>query len=51
MRYVWTTVAILIIWISSSILMVYAPLPDPELFFLFLMAVTVVLSYIGFKSV
>ena len=51
MRYTWTSVAIVIIWLSASILMVHGPLPDPEVFFLYLMAVTVVLSYIGFRSV
>ena len=31
MRYTWTSVAILFIWISASILMVSDRLPDPEL--------------------
>jgi len=51
MRYPWTSVAIFIIWISSAVLMVRGPLPDPEIFFMYLMGVTVVLAYIGFRSV
>ncbi|MBI5138684.1 MAG: hypothetical protein HZA95_02705 [Candidatus Vogelbacteria bacterium] len=50
MRYTWTSVAIIVIWISASILIVSGSLPDPEVFFLYLMAITVVLSYIGFRS-
>ena len=50
MRYTWTSVAILFIWISASILMVSDRLPDPELFFVFLMAITVILALIGFRS-
>ncbi|MEK7585305.1 MAG: hypothetical protein AAB455_02245 [Patescibacteria group bacterium] len=50
MRYTWTSVAILFIWISASILMVSKRLPDPELFFVFLMTITVILAFIGFRS-
>ena len=50
MRYTWTSVAIIVIWISGSTLIVRAPLPSPEQFFLYLMGVTVVLAGIGFKS-
>jgi len=50
MRYTWTSVAIFFIWISASILMVSDRLTDPEIFFLFVMAITVILAYIGFRS-
>jgi len=50
MRYTWTSVAILFIWISASVLMVSDRLTDPEIFFVFLMAITVILAYIGFRS-
>ncbi len=50
MRYTWTSVAILFIWISASILMVSDRLTDPEIFFFFVMAITVILAYIGFRS-
>lgn len=50
MRYTWTSVAILFIWISASVLMVSDRLTDPELFFVYLMAITVILAYIGFRS-
>ncbi len=50
MRYTWTSVAIIVIWISASILLIRAPLPSPETFFLYLMGVTVILAAIGFRS-
>lgn len=50
MRYTWTSVAILFIWICASVLMVSGRLPSPEAFFAFLMMLTVILAYIGFRS-
>lgn len=50
MRYTWTSVAIIVIWISASILIVRGNLPNPETFFLYLMGVTVILAAIGFRS-
>jgi len=50
MRYTWTSIAIIIIWITAAILMTSDKLPDPEAFFGFLMVVTVFLSYIGLRS-
>lgn len=50
MRYTWTSIAIIVIWITAAVLITSGRLPDPETFFGFLMAVTVFLSYIGFRS-
>ncbi|MEK7505121.1 MAG: hypothetical protein AAB589_02465 [Patescibacteria group bacterium] len=50
MRYTWTSVAILFIWLCASVLMVSTRLPSPEAFFAMLMTLTVALSYIGFRS-
>ncbi|MBI2045958.1 MAG: hypothetical protein HYT28_00855 [Parcubacteria group bacterium] len=50
MRYTWTSVAIIVIWVTAAVLMTSDRLPNPEAFFGFLMAVTVFLSYIGFRS-
>jgi len=50
MRYTWTSVAIIIIWISAAILMTRVNLPSPEIFFMYLMGVTVILAAIGFRS-
>ncbi len=51
MRYTWTSVAILVIWISATLLMVSNRLPSPSVFFTWVMAITVILAYIGFRSV
>jgi hypothetical protein len=51
MRYTWTSVAILVIWISATFLMVSDKLPDPSIFFTYVMGITVVLAYIGLRSV
>ncbi len=50
MRYAWVSLAILAIWISATLLMVSPRIPDGETFYLFVMATTVALSYIGFRS-
>lgn len=50
MRYTWTSIAILMIWVSATILMVSDRLPNPGVFFTWVMAITIVLSYIGFRS-
>jgi hypothetical protein len=50
MRYLWVSLAILAIWISAVFLMVSPRIADPDVFYLFVMGTTVVLSYIGFKS-
>lgn len=49
-RYPWTTLVIFIIWISSSTLIVRGALPNPEIFYLYLMSVTILLAYIGFRN-
>jgi|CryGeyStandDraft_13_1057135.scaffolds.fasta_scaffold416824_2 hypothetical protein len=51
MRYTWTSVAILVIWLSATLLMTSDRLPNPSIFFTYAMGITVILAYIGFKSV
>ena len=50
MRYAWVSLAILAIWISAVLLLVSDRIDDPEVFYLFIMLITVSLSYIGFRS-
>ncbi|MFH1956045.1 MAG: hypothetical protein ABIJ28_00130 [Patescibacteria group bacterium] len=50
MRYIWVTFSILIIWTAASVLVLYNRIPNPQTFFLFTVAVTVIISGIGFKS-
>jgi len=49
MRHTWASIAIIVIWIASAILITSGVLPDPETFFGFLMVITVLLSYIGLR--
>lgn len=50
MRYAWVSLATLAIWVSAIFLLVSDRITNPEVFFLFVMVTTIVLSYIGFKT-
>lgn len=52
MRYAWVSIALLAIWISATLLMVSTrpAIENGEVFYLFVMATTIALSYIGFRS-
>ncbi len=50
MRYAWVALSILAIWISATLLIVSPRIVDAETFYLFVMATTIALSYIGFRS-
>ena len=50
MRYAWVSFAIVVLWISSTIIIVSDKLVNPNNFYIFIVLTTVVVSYIGFKS-
>lgn len=50
MRYAWVSFAIVVLWISSTIIIVSDKLVNPNNFYIFLVLTTAVISYIGFKS-
>ncbi|HEY4510708.1 MAG TPA: hypothetical protein VJJ73_02640 [Candidatus Paceibacterota bacterium] len=50
MRYAWVSLAVLAIWISAVLLITSTRIPDPTPFFFSVIATTIVLSYIGFRS-